>query len=190
LLTAVFMLGTVFWGARGHAANPTELKFKSVDDFAKCADELEADPDICLEALDRLVKVQPGQAFAAGKAVRAKMNHAAAMPFFDKALQKKADKARCADPDLRMALVAGLSLPPENAAAVSARGILFNKCWAEAQGPALQALSQSGGGGYVAENVCPKLAERNVANAVCGKKGSPSPAAGEANGKTSTRPGP
>ncbi|HVY37108.1 MAG TPA: hypothetical protein VHM31_04215 [Polyangia bacterium] len=140
---------------------------------------MEADPEVCLQALDRLVKAQPGQAFAAGKAVRAKMNHAAALPFFAKALENKADKGRCTDPDLKMALVAGLSLPPENAAAATARQILFDKCWSDAQGPVLQALSQSGAGGYVAENVCPKLAERNVASAACGKKSNSSPPAAE-----------
>jgi hypothetical protein len=179
LLTVVSILGTALWGARGYPANPTELKFKSVDDFTRCADEMEGDPEVCLEALDRLVKAQPGQAFAAGKAVRARMNHAAALPFFERALEKRADKVRCADPDLKMALIAGLSLPPENAAAVSAREILFNKCWSDAQGPVLQTLSQSGAGGYFAENVCPKLAERKVANAACEKKSNSSPPASE-----------
>lgn len=174
VLTVVSIVGTALCGARGHAASPTELKFKSVGDFTKCASETEGDQG-CLEALDRLVKAQPGQAFAAGKAVRAQMNHAAAIPFFAKALEKKADKARCTDPDLKMALVAGLSLPPENAAAVSARRILFDQCWSDAQGPLLQALSQSATGGYVAENICPKLAERNVANVACGKKSNSSP---------------
>ncbi|HVT07480.1 MAG TPA: hypothetical protein VHO67_08475 [Polyangia bacterium] len=178
-LAVVSLLGTALWGARGHAASATELKLKSVDDFKKCADEMEADPQICLEALERLVKAQPGQAFAAGKAVRTSMNHAAAIPFFDKALQKKADKVHCADPDLRMALVAGLSLPPDNVTAVSARRILFDRCWSEAQAPVLQALAQPGASGYLAENVCPKLAERNVANPVCGKRGNPPAPAAE-----------
>lgn len=175
-LPVMFVLCASLGLTRSAVANDKELKFKSVADFNKCADQFEDGAEVCLEPLDKLVKSQPGQAFAAGKAVRAKMNHAAAVPFFAKALQKKADQAQCADPDLRMALVAGLSTPPDGVTAASARTILFDRCWSEAQGPVLQALAQSGAG-YLAENVCPKLADRKVASPACDKKsGPPAPA--------------
>lgn len=178
-LPVMFFVGASLAGARPSAASEKELKFKSVADFTRCADQFEDDGQVCLEPLEKLVKAQPGQAFAAGKAVRAKMNHAAAIPFFAKALQKKADKSQCADPDLRMALIAGLSTPPDGATATSARSILFDRCWAEAQGPVLQALAQSGAG-YLVENVCPKLGERKATSPACDqKKSGPPAAAGE-----------
>jgi hypothetical protein len=168
-VAAVSLLCVCLLAAAGHAAKD-ELKLKSVADFTKCADQYEDGSEVCLEALERFVKAQPGQAFAAGKAVRAKMNHAAALPFFATALSKKATKAQCSDADLQMALVAGLSLPPSNAGSTSARELVFEKCWDTTQAPILKALTAAGGGSYFAENLCPKLRERNVANAACETK--------------------
>lgn len=155
--------------AAGHAAKD-ELKLKSVADFVKCADQYEDGSGVCLEALDRLVHAQPSQAFAAGKAVRSKLNHAAALPYFAAALSKKATKAQCSDPDLKMALLGGLAMPPTSREASSARDIVFDKCWNETQAAALEALTQAGTGSYVAENLCPKLTGRNVTNPACETK--------------------
>jgi len=154
--------------------------FKSPADFAKCVDGYEAAAETCLEALSVLVRDNPAQAFAAGKAVRAKLTHAAAIPYFAKALakpdkktDKKSDHDRCADPDVAMALVSGLNLPAKGGSTVAEALAILDKCWAEAQAPILKELSASGPSGYLAENVCPKLLERKVANPSC----SPKPAA-------------
>lgn len=168
-VAVVSLLCASLVGAAGHAAQD-ELKLKSVADFTKCADQYEDGSDVCLEALHRFVKAQPGQAFAAGKAVRAKMNHAAAIPFFATALTKKATKGQCSDPDLQAALVAGLAMPSSDAASTAARDIVLDKCWNETQAPVLKALTQANSGGYFAANLCPKLTERNLANPACATK--------------------
>ena len=156
-----------------------KLRFKSPADFTKCVDGDEAAPETCLEALGVLVRANPAQAFAAGKAVRAKLTHAAAIPYFAKALakpDKKTDQARCADPDVAMALVSGLELPAKGGTTVADALMILDKCWAETQGPVLKKLSESGPSGYLAENVCPRLLERKVANASCGPKPLAAPA--------------
>jgi hypothetical protein len=168
-VAVVSLLCVSLLSAAGHAAKD-ELKLKSVADFAKCADQYEDGSEVCLEALTRFVKAQPGQAFAAGKAVRARMNHAAALPFFATALTKKPTKAQCSDPDLQMAVLAGLATPPGNPASTSAREIVLDKCWNETQTAVLRALTQAGGGSYFAENLCPKLTERKVTNPACETK--------------------
>ncbi|HXU60514.1 MAG TPA: hypothetical protein VN962_02345 [Polyangia bacterium] len=165
-LAVVTLLNVSLLATAGHAAKD-ELKLKSVAGYTKCADQDDDGSGICLEALDRLVKAQPGQSFAAGKAVRAKLNHAAALPYFATALSKKATKAQCSDPDLHMALVAGLAMPPDSTASAAAREIVFDKCWTETQAQTLAALAQAGSGSYFAENVCPKLKDRNLANPAC-----------------------
>jgi hypothetical protein len=160
----------------GLAARPADKpRFRAAADFTKCIDRYEAAPEVCLEALAVLVKANPAQAFAAGKAVRAKLTHSAAVPFFAKAFAK-ADKAapdhvRCADADVAMALVSGLELPAKGGTTVAdALAILFERCWAETQAPVLKALSDAGPSGYLAENLCPRLLERKVTNPSCDRK--------------------
>jgi hypothetical protein len=182
-LAVVAVVWISLLAAVGHAAKD-ELKLRSVADFTKCADQYDDGSGVCLEALERFVKAQPAQAFAAGKAVRAKINHAAAIPYFSRALARKATKAQCSDPDLHMALVAGLAMPATNEEAISAREIVFDKCWNETQAPVLAALGRAGSGSFVADNLCPKLRERNLANPACETKPpSPHAAAGEAKWK-------
>jgi hypothetical protein len=182
-VAVVSLIGVSLLGAVGHAAKD-ELKLRSVADFTKCADQYDDGAGICLEALERFVKTQPAQAFAAGKAVRAKINHAAAIPYFATALAKKATKAQCSDPDLHMALVAALAMPPTGAVSISARDIVFDKCWNDTQAPVLAALGRAGTGSFFADNLCPELSERNLANPACESKPlSPHAAAGEAKWK-------
>jgi len=174
------VLFSVFAVAQPRASAGNKLKLASVADYAKCADREEVDPDLCLEALNDFVKAHPEQTFAAGKAVRAGANHAAAIPFFAKALSSKKDpKALCADPDVAMALVSGLSLPGgAGSLAATAQTILFRTCWNETHDAVMKALTEAGGGGYLADNLCPALAEKKLANAACEKKPAAPPVAG------------
>lgn len=149
-----------------------KLKVASVADYTKCVDHEEVDPDLCLDGLRDFVKAHADQAFAAGKAVRATANHAAAIPFFSKALASKKDpKALCADPDVTLAVIAGLSLPGgAGSLAADAQTILFKTCWNETHDAVMKALTQAGAIGYLADNLCPTLAEKKQANAACEKK--------------------
>jgi len=167
------------------AAN--KVKVASVADYAKCVDHDDVDPQLCLDGLRDFVKAHPEQAFAAGKAVRASANHAAAIPFFATALSSKASAKRdpkvlCADPDVAMALISGLSLPGgDGSVAAVAQGILFKTCWNETHDAVLKALTEAGGSGYLASNLCPTLAEKKQANAACQTKPAtpPAPAASQ-----------
>jgi hypothetical protein len=152
-----------------------KLRFASVADFNRCIDKYLAAPETCLEVLQAFVKTKPQEAFAAGKAVRAQMNHAAAVPFFAKALAKAGDKKlnRCADPDVAMAVGAGLEMPASGNPIVADALALVGQCWADLQAPLSKALTESGPSGYLAENLCPRLAERKVTNGSCEKKPAP-----------------
>jgi hypothetical protein len=69
-----------------------------------------------------------------------------------------------------MALVSGLDLPAKGGTTVADALTILDKCWAETQAPVLKALGESGPSGYLAENVCPRLVDRQVASPSCGRK--------------------
>jgi len=166
-------------GQPGGARAASKFKVTSVADYSKCVDRQEESPDTCLDALETWVKAHPEQAFVAGKSVRQRANQAAAVPYFARALaakpaSKKGDKSLCADPDITLAVVAGLSLPGgEGSIAAAAQTILFNKCWDEIHQAVLKELAQSGSSGYMAQNLCPTLAEKKQSNPSCEKKAAP-----------------
>ena len=164
------VIGLLLGGVPSRPAMAAEKrKLTSIDDFNQCVDGYQAPPEVCLELLRVYIKGKPGETFAAGKAVRARMNHAAAVPFFAKVFTKQADKNRCADPDVAMAVAAGLDGSPSTTV-TEALAITFDECWAELEKPVLKALSASGSSGYLAQNLCPRLAERKVASSACEKK--------------------
>lgn len=155
-------------------ARPADkLRFKTPADFTTCVDRYQAAPESCLEALEAMVRFNPAQAFAAGKAVRGKLTPAAAVPFFAKALattDKKDTHARCADTDVAMALVGGLELPASAGTTVAEALGILDKCWIETQAPTLKALAEAGTSGYLADNLCPRLLERKVSSPSCSRK--------------------
>lgn len=163
------------------AAAATKLKFSSVAEYGKCVERYEASLDTCLDALHAFVKGHPGEAFAAGKAVRAKVTHWAAIPFFAKAFahrDKKGDstsyRKRCADEDVAMALVSALSLPASYKDVVeSSRTILFDRCWEETHQAVLVELTRSGPESAIATNLCPTLIEKKQASEACQRKPAP-----------------
>lgn len=158
----------------------TKFKATSVADYERCIDRQEENPDTCLDALEAFVKAHPEQAFGAGKAVRTRANQAAAVPYFAKAFAKapvKPGDKRCADPDVALAVVAGLWLPAgEGSLAAAAQAILFDKCWDALRDPVMKELAQAGSSGFMAQNLCPTLAARKQTNPSCEKK-APPPAA-------------
>lgn len=166
------LLSAPWRGADAHAHADDRLRFRAVADFGRCIEGYQAPPEECLQVLEVFVKGHPAQAFAAGKAVRAKLAHAAAVPFFATALARMTnespDRALCADEDVAMALVSGLDLPARNGTTAQALAIFLHKCWPETKAAVSKVLSESGTGGYLAQNLCPRLAERGVTNPSCG----------------------
>ncbi len=91
--------------------------------------------------------------FAFGKITRRNQNHYVAVPFFKWALDQKKDAAMCADEDLKLAVVAGLGLPPDYENALGARQIAANACW-DSLRPAIEKQLAENDSGYYRDNAC------------------------------------
>ncbi len=109
----------------------------------------------CLRTMSTFLKVgapDPALAFDLGKMVRGKLNASTAVPFFKAGLAKETPAAKCADADLALAVVAGLSLPPDYDNAVAAREIASGGCFDTLKPALLEALKPDSG--YYADNTC------------------------------------
>jgi hypothetical protein len=94
--------------------------------------------------------------FEFGKITRRNQNHYVAVPFFKWALDQKKDKAWCGDEDLKLAVVAGLGLPPEYEEAAGARHIAATACWESLREGVRKQLEESPDG-YYRDNACAVL---------------------------------
>lgn len=113
----------------------------------------------CIEMMKDFLKTDatsPDVGFAFGKIARKNQNHYVAVPFFKWALDKQTNAAMCGDEDLRMAVVAGLGLPPDYENAGGARAIATNKCWDGLAAAIKKELVESPGG-YYRDNACAVL---------------------------------
>lgn len=137
----------------------------SLEDYDKCQRE-DAYGDACLEALTAYVDKQPKDAFAAGQRARLNYNHWTALRFFAKAFAKSATPEQCADPDVSMAVVAGLALPSDDPNVATARRIAGTQCFSQLQ-PTLKAELAQSSGGYYRTNTCALLAEKKLEAAEC-----------------------
>jgi hypothetical protein len=93
---------------------------------------------------------------AFGKITRKNQNHYVAVPFFKWALEQKKDASFCGDEDLKLAVVAGLGLPPDYENAAGARQIAANACWDALKADIKKELVESAGG-YYRDNACAVL---------------------------------
>lgn len=98
----------------------------------------------------------PEVAFAFGKLTRKNQNHYIAVPFFKWAFERKPEAFWCRDDDLRMAVLAGLGLPPDDEGAVGARQITGGVCWATLSGQIEEEL-RTQPQGYYRDNACAVL---------------------------------
>jgi hypothetical protein len=113
----------------------------------------------CVELMrDFLLPPEPAPevAFAFGKLTRKNQNHYIAVPFFKWAFERKPEASWCRDDDLRMAVLAGLGLPPDDEGAVGARQITGGVCWATLSGQVEEEL-RTQSQGYYRDNVCAVL---------------------------------
>jgi hypothetical protein len=150
-----------------HVDAKTEtVRIVSLQDFDKCQKAYEATgSELCLDALRVYVKKHPYEAFEAGKRARLNFMHWVALDFFAKAFEKKVSKERCADPDVGMAVISGLSLPPHYPAVAQAQKLLRETCWDQLHALVLDELS--GSLAYFRDNACSQLAAKGVAAAPC-----------------------
>ena len=93
--------------------------------------------------------------FAFGKITRKNQNHYVAVPFFKWALDQKKDATMCGDDDLKLAVVAGLGLPPDYENADGARKI-SDTCF-DTLKPAIQKELIENASSYYRDNACAVL---------------------------------
>jgi hypothetical protein len=128
-----------------------QVTLETLDDYDACQDQSYSGA-MCHDALTRWVTKHRGDAFKAGKMTRLKMNHYNAIPFFVKAFENKAGD--CKDEDLKLAIIAGLGLAPDDTKLVGAKKLGFTTCAKELQPALVNELSSTG---YYADNVCGPL---------------------------------
>jgi hypothetical protein len=159
-LCFVSMLPVAAWAC-------SSSKAQSLKSFEACLKD--GCGDACLDAFDPYFQKNPNQAYAAGKLVRLHVHAAKALPYFFTALkpQPSAAEARCKDPDVMLAIDAGLYLPHGEQNAGLARRLLAEECAASFLPLAQKALESDGENRYLKANACPVLISKNAAPAAC-----------------------
>src|SRR5690606_15064969 len=128
--------------------------------------------DNCLKLGMRFVESSGGDralALKVAKLVRGSAISYGALLFFRHALGGKDDKAVCKDPDLQLAVVSGLGLPPNNVNAAEARTMMAT-CWDELKDPVVKAFDQDSKGGYVHQNTCEQLKAKRLLSPLQAKR--------------------
>ena len=109
-----------------------------------------------------------GLALKVAKVARRSMNAYGAVPFFKRALGPK-DTAACKDEDLKLAVVAGLGLPPTDALAVESRAIMAT-CWSDLKDPVIAAFDGDSKSGYIKQNTCDFLMGKKLLSGLQAKQ--------------------
>lgn len=146
------------------------MTFKSLADLDKCAANNSYDTGYCLEALQKYAKKHPKELFAIGKRARLQFKHWVALQFFEPALGTAPAPAKCADEDVSLAIVSGLSMPVENPPNAIARRLLSGKCFASVRSAVEREIVSANGEGYVPEHACPIFAKKGVNLSACEPK--------------------
>lgn len=117
-------------GLSGTAVAQNRFVFKSLTDLDKCAANNSDNTGVCLEALQQYAKSHPKELFAIGKRDRKQFQQWVALEFFEPALGASPSAAKCADKDVRLAIVSGLAMSADAAPNEIARRLLNGKCFA------------------------------------------------------------
>jgi hypothetical protein len=141
---------------------------KSLADLDKCVDRY--DSDICLEALQKYAKAHPQELFAIGKRARLQFKHWVALQFFEPALGTTPTAAKCADEDVSLAIVSGLSMPADAAPTKIARRLLSGKCFASVRTMVEKEIVSENSVGYLSQHACPIFANKGVKIGACAPK--------------------
>ena len=146
------------------------MVFKSLADLDKCAANNSYDTGYCLEPLQKYAKTHPKELFAIGKRARLQFKHWAALQFFEPALGVSPTAANCADEDVRLAIVSGLSMPAEDAPNGIARRLLSGKCFPSVRAAVEKEIVSANGEGYLPQHACPIFAKKGVKLSTCEPK--------------------
>jgi hypothetical protein len=115
----------------------------------------------CTERLQQIIQGDLSNktlAFKAGKLVRLNMNSASAIPFFIQALRGAPDTKACSDPDVLLAIKAGMGRSGK--IAEGARELGFSLCFNTLKDELLQDFYNSHGSALA--NYCKALSEKNM----------------------------
>lgn len=164
---------SALWGAAPVAAyqldpNTQSVVLDSLRDFDACQAEqgkprAQVSAEACLDGLKAYVKEHPKDAFEAGKRARLHYMHWVALDFFVPALSEKPSKARCADDDVKAALISALALPPHYPAVAQAKRLIGESCHGELDAFLTDKLQ--GAGSAFRSNTCPLLVSASAQQA-------------------------
>jgi hypothetical protein len=146
------------------------IVFKSLADLDKCAANNSYDTGYCLEPLQKYAKTHPKELFAIGKRARLQFKHWAALQFFEPALGASPAPAKCADEDVSLAIVSGLSQPADNAPNGIARRLLSGACFPSVRAAVEKEIVSSNGEGYLPQHACPIFAKKGIKLSACEPK--------------------
>jgi hypothetical protein len=147
-----------------------KMVFKSLADLDKCAANNSYDTGYCLEALQKYAKTHPKELFAIGKRARLQFNHWAALQFFEPALGTSPAATKCADEDVSLAIVSGLSQPADNAPNGIARRLLSGACFPSVRAAVEKEIVSANGAGYLPQHACPIFAKKGIKLSACEPK--------------------
>lgn len=157
-------------GFSGSALAKDEIVFKTLADFDKCAANSRYDTGVCLEPLQKYAKAHPKELFVIGKRARLQFTHWAALQFFEPALGTSPAAAQCADEDMGLAIVSGLSMPADAAPNAIARRLLSGTCFSAVRGAVEKEITSANGEGYLPQHACPIFANKGVKLSACEPK--------------------
>jgi hypothetical protein len=146
------------------------MVFKSLADLDRCAANNSYDTGYCLEALQKYAKTHPKELFAIGKRARLQFQHWVALQFFEPGLGVSPAAAKCADEDVSLAIVSGLSQPAENAPNGIARRLLGGACFPSVRAMVEKEIVSANGAGYLPQHACPIFAKKGIKLSACEPK--------------------
>jgi len=143
--------------------------------LASCLQDTDGSPE-CVAIGLRFVDNSGGDralALKVAKVVRVGTGSATAVPFFKRAFGGKDNAAVCKDEDLKIAVVAGLGLPPDEANATESK-VIMGTCWDSLKDAVVAAFDSDSGGGNVHRNTCDTLKAKKMLSSLqekqCAKK--------------------
>ncbi|WP_310488969.1 hypothetical protein [Chamaesiphon sp. VAR_69_metabat_338] len=157
-------------GLPGASVAQNGIVFRSLADLNKCIANHSDRADVCLEALQTYAKRHPKELFAIGKRARLQFKQWVALEFFEPALGSSPTTAKCADGDVRSAIVSGLAMPSDAAANAIARRLLNGKCFASLKTVVAHDIASENGEGYLSQHACPIFAKKGVNLSDCEPK--------------------
>ncbi len=154
----------------GAAVARDPMVFKSLADLDRCAANNSYDTGVCLESLQKYAKSHPKESFAIGKRARLQFKHWAALQFFEPGLGASPTAAQCADEDVSLAVVSGLSMPADAAPNAIARRLLGGKCFSSVRIMVEKEIASANGEGYLIQHACPIFVKKGVKLSGCEPK--------------------